>query len=155
MALLRKCSRRGCMELADDGYKYCSVHKDFEFQRYKEYKRSRKNDKDYKKVNDFYNTKEWTRLRDLMRSEYMGMCVICWAKDKIEMLHSIHHIEEVRDNFDRRLDATNLIALCSSCHKRVHDEYKKGIPQKKNMQKILFGLIRKFAEEFGRNTGEV
>ncbi|CUN87306.1 HNH endonuclease signature motif containing protein [Clostridium disporicum] len=155
MAILYKCRRRGCMKLAEEDSKYCSLHKDIELQRYKEYKRNKRNDKEYKKVNDFYNTKEWTRLRDLMRSEYLGMCVVCWAKDKIEMLHTIHHVEEVRDNFDRRLDASNLIGLCSSCHKRVHDEYKKGVQQKKNMQKILFGLIRKFGEEFKRNTGGV
>lgn len=150
MAILRKCSRRGCMKITKDGSKYCELHKDFELERYKEYKRRKKNDKDYNKANNFYCSDSWIRLRDLMRSEYLGMCVVCWAKNRHRELHTIHHIEELKDNFERRLDASNLIAVCSSCHKRIHDEYNKGTMQKKNMQKILFGLIRKFVEEFER-----
>lgn len=149
MAILHKCSRRGCINLTE-GDRYCKLHQDVELERYQEYKRRKKNDEDYKKSNDFYNSKAWIKLRDLMRSKYLGMCIVCWAKGKIVDLYTIHHIEELKDNFNRGLDEENLIALCSSCHKKVHDEYLKGKTNKLNMQKILFGLIKKFKEELGR-----
>lgn len=149
MAILHKCSRRGCSNLTH-GDKYCKLHKDTELERFKDYKRRKKNDEDYNRANDFYNSKAWRKLRDLMRSKYLGMCIVCWAKGKVRELYTIHHIEELKDNFGRALAEDNLIGVCSSCHKRIHDEYLKGKTDKLNMQKILFGLIKKFKEELGR-----
>lgn len=149
IAILHKCSRRGCSKLTQ-GDKYCKLHKDTEQERYKEYKMRKKNDEEYKKANDFYNKDSWIRLRNYMRNKYLGLCIVCWAKGKTVDLYTIHHVEELRDKFDRGLDASNLIAVCSSCHKRIHDEYLKGTQEKMNMQKILFGLVKKFEEELGR-----
>lgn len=32
---------------------------------------------------------------------------------------SVHHIQKIDDAPDRKLDTTNVIALCDECHKRA------------------------------------
>lgn len=75
--LLHKCRKRGCNRIINGDEIYCDKHKGEELLRYRDYKKRKGNDEEYKKRNDFYNSKEWTRLRDYIRRKYFGMCVVC------------------------------------------------------------------------------
>lgn len=149
MALLKKCSRQGCNKILDDGVKYCDRHQiEFEKEQKKRNKEYRQNREDGRE-NKFYSTDNWIRLRDTARVRFKGLCLICYFKDKIEPLYTIHHIVEVKEDWDCRLDIDNLIAVCQHHHRKIHDEYDKSYKDKKKMQKILFSLLEKFEDELG------
>lgn len=69
----------------------------------------------------FYNSSEWRKLRALKFANANGLCERCYANGKIVPAKEIHHIEPIEDNWDRRLDYDNLMALCSSCHNEIHN----------------------------------
>ena len=56
---------------------------------------------------------DWHVLRD--RFMELNPSCACGKPSRI-----VHHIEHVRANPARRLDPSNLIALCWSCHERTH-----------------------------------
>lgn len=73
-----------------------------------------------KKLDAFYNSKEWKKTREycLMRDKYL--CRICRVKPA-EVVHHIKHLTE--DNVDDltvSLNPDNLISLCSACHFEEH-----------------------------------
>lgn len=64
--------------------------------------------------------KDWVKLRKahLISSPF---CVPC-SQDfgKLTEASSVHHIVYVRDDDKRRLDPTNCMSICRSCHSRLH-----------------------------------
>lgn len=149
MPVFHKCSRRGCTKILPEGTKYCDMHIKEKFKeekiRNKKYKQSLKDSRE----NKFYSTDKWIRLRDTIRIKCLGLCLICYFKGRYEDLYTIHHIEDIKDNWDRRLDNKNLIGLCQHHHIQVHKEYDKSKLDKAKMQKLLFSLLEKFKEEYG------
>lgn len=73
------------------------------------------------KIQKFYNSKEWRKMRDKMMAKCNGLCQICWALGKLKNATSVHHIVKLRVDFNKRLDEDNLICVCDSCH-RVLEE---------------------------------
>ncbi|WP_315112933.1 HNH endonuclease [Clostridium intestinale] len=150
----KKCSKQGCNKLVDYGVKYCiKHHEEFELQekeRYKEYSYKRRQDKEQKKYQAFYCSKVWIELAEYIRKKYSGMCVVCYLKEsRIIDVEAVHHIKELNECWELRLNKENLISLCERCHRRVHVEYLKNIDKKKKMQDILFNLIEIWNKEFG------
>lgn len=76
--------------------------------RRKQYDKSRRFDP----FHAFYNSKEWRSLRARFIRAY-PVCVHCG-----HMANQVDHIHPIRQNWDRRLDLTNLQPLCQSCHSR-------------------------------------
>lgn len=87
------------------------------------------------KYKQFYNSKEWKqkRLQILTRDNFE--CQDCRAKllsadksgielerseAKINRAEQVHHIIELKDNFDLALCDDNLISLCIDCHNKRH-----------------------------------
>ena len=133
---------------------YCEYHQakwDKENkERYKEYQNRRRKDKGQKKYQDFYNSKHWKRLRDVIVNKYYGIDILEYYRTgRIIQGERVHHIVELSENYNRRLDISNLIYLTEQNHRRVHEEYLKGSKEKKQMQDILFELVEKFNSEFG------
>lgn len=92
-------------------------------------------DKEKKK---FYNSKKWKtkRIEILARDKYE--CQDCIARLKaakennielkgndrlIRRAEEVHHIKELEERFDLRLDDDNLISLCVQCHNIRHGRY--------------------------------
>lgn len=111
---------------------------------YKEYKKCRQ-DKDRQA---FYSSSVWIRLRDLVYCKFFGMCIVCLYKGAIVNATTVHHVIPTQDDNSRWLDESNLICVCSSCHKLTHFEYIKSEDSKKRMQDILFRLIKRFEKEY-------
>ncbi|WP_408734794.1 HNH endonuclease [Gluconobacter morbifer] len=44
------------------------------------------------------------------------LCHDCRREQLLTPATEVHHIQKLRDAPDRRLDATNCMALCHSCH---------------------------------------
>ena len=154
IALLKQCSWHGCTKIVDDGVKYCAYHTNKydkeQKERYKEYSNRRRHDEEQKKYQDFYSSKAWKRVRQVVMSDYYGLDIIEYYRaGKIIQGERVHHIICLEDDWNSRLDLSNLIYLTEKNHRIVHSEYDKGEREKKKMQALLFGLLEKFNNEFG------
>ena len=74
----------------------------------------------HEKFDKFYQSKEWQLLRNQKWVASEGLCEMCRAKGIIREAKEIHHIEPITENWNKRLDYDNLIALCSDCHNQQH-----------------------------------
>lgn len=108
-------------------------------QGYKDYKSKRTDIKEQK----FYSSgnKEWTLTKEAVKSRDKGLCLICDSKDREGFVDEVHHIVELKEDWSRRLDMTNLICLCKRCHFYVHKKYKQSAKDKSEMQQKLRALI--------------
>jgi len=138
MALKKICP--GCGKLIDYSIKYCNEcadkYREKNKIRHKEYKANRTDKKEQK----FYISKEWLVTRETIKARDKGLCKLCLSKGNIKYMNTVHHIEELKDCWDKRLDPRNLISLCESCHQEVHNQYKMN---KLGLQNILKNLIER------------
>lgn len=144
--LYEKCKHPLCDTLVPQGYRYCGEHKDYDKDKYKEYKRERKDIKEQR----FYSSHEWIRVRDLVSAKFNYLCINCLInKEEIVFKDNVHHIEELKEDWNKRLDEDNLIPLCDECHKKVHLEYLKGEKFKIKEQLRLIELKERYKDKFG------
>jgi 5-methylcytosine-specific restriction endonuclease McrA len=153
MAILKQCSWHGCTKIVADGISYCDYHANKydkkQKERYKEYSNRRRLDAEQKKYQDFYSSDDWKRVRQAVISDYLGMDILEYYRTgRIVEGERIHHIIELSEDFNCRLDVGNLIYLTEQNHRRVHVEYDKSDKDKEKMQKMLFELLDKFYKEF-------
>lgn len=153
MPLKKLCSWRGCNKICNLEDKYCNYHKDKfnkqERERYKEYSKRRREDKEQKKYQDFYNSSDWKRIRDAIISSFNGIDIVEYYRTgKVVQGERVHHIIELDDDWNCRVDINNLIYLTEQNHRRIHAEYNKGEREKKQMQHVLFALLERWNKEF-------
>ncbi|MCR6515815.1 hypothetical protein M4I33_13140 [Clostridium sp. LY3-2] len=149
--LLKLCSYHGCKKIVKDGVSYCEYHsKKYNLEqkkRYKEYKNRRMHNEEQKRFQSFYNSDAWRRLRDVAAKSTLCIDVIEYYKyNKIVQGERVHHIVELSDDYNMRLNIDNLIYLTEKNHRIVHREYNKG--NKVKMQELLLNLKLKFIEEY-------
>lgn len=133
------CKYRGCNQLINKKDIYCEEHKDEGIRDHNSY-RIRRKDKEEQK---FYKSKEWIRERDKAKERDIGLCQICLHNKRFTKSDVVHHIVEITEDEDGRLEQYNLISLCNSCHKLVHGSYKRGKVTKKETQNKLKEIINK------------
>ncbi|BDR84888.1 HNH endonuclease [Clostridium tetani] len=92
-----------------------------------------------KRSTEFYHSKPWLIVREQIRQRDNGLCKLCLRNKKIRSMDMVHHIEELREKYNKRLGKDNLICLCNKCHNAVHAEYSNG--NKASMQEELRRLI--------------
>jgi 5-methylcytosine-specific restriction enzyme A len=74
----------------------------------------------------FYKSLEWKRVRARVL-EYSPLCTKCKDKGILTLATDVHHVEALRKNWERRIDVSNLEAICKPCHNRErHKEKGKG-----------------------------
>ena len=153
MAIYKQCSWHRCTKIFEDGIKYCDYNaKKFDKEnkdRYKEYSARRRRDEEQKKYQDFYSSKEWLAIRKASIAECLGIDILEYYRiGKIIEGSRVHHIVELDEDWNCRLDVGNLIYLTEQNHRRVHSEYDKGDKEKKVMQRLLLELLDRFNKEF-------
>lgn len=111
---LKPCKLRGCHNLTRDKNGYCEEHKDMSSS--KEYNRQRLD----RREQSFYNSGAWKKVRGLRLSMDNGLCQHCLREKKVSVADTVHHIQPIKSNWDKRLDIDNLISLCFKCHNKVH-----------------------------------
>lgn len=149
LGLLKQCSYHGCTKILKDGLRFCEYHQkkyDIEARaRFKQYSLMKRDDIE----NGFYNSNEWVNIRDNVMAMYFNIDILeYYSTGLIVPATHLHHIVEVKEEWNRRLDIDNLIPLTYANHRRVHSYYNKGIKERKQMQKTLFSLLDKFTIEF-------
>lgn len=75
-------------------------------------------------IRAFRNGKDWQIKRKEIKDRDVHMCQCCvrkmfeWCFKRYNYIDvSVHHIEKLIDRWDLRLDNSNLISLCSLCHR--------------------------------------
>jgi len=90
-------------------------------------------------INKFRWSRKWREKREQIVERDNYLCQVCKANGRYtyERLE-VHHITPLEEDFDRRLDEDNLIALCEEHHEKAESgEIKK---------EYLYSILR---EEYG------
>ena len=74
----------------------------------------------HEKYAEFYNSAEWKNLRNQKFFDADGLCELCRKNGIIRSAKEIHHKIPIEEDWSKRLDYDNLIALCSDCHNQQH-----------------------------------
>lgn len=133
MPIYKRCSRCGKRILAG------TVCKCIDIARHKEYDQSRRD----AKSKAFYNSGIWIRTKDRVLS-MDGMDVYEFmTTGRIMAPDTVHHVIPLRDDWNKRLDAGNLMSLSAETHGRIEREYAKD---KAGMIRKLQKMLKDFRE---------
>lgn len=88
----------------------------------------------------FYNSKPWKVLSSQIKHQYNGMCAMCLYAGIISDSDVTHHIVEIKEDYEKRLDEDNLIPLCHACHNELDINYTE---QKKEMLREIMQYLKK------------
>ena len=72
-----------------------------------------------------------------------------YINDVISYGRTMHHIVPLKDDWNKRLEDTNLIYLTDSNHQALHDLMRKREEDKKRVVSTLQGLVLRFRQEMG------
>lgn len=150
MSLKKLCGRSGCNLIIDYGQTYCDKHqKEFDErqkQRHSEYKRQRED----KREQAFYCSEAWMKTKDYVKTKYKGLCIWSYHIDnKIIFCDVVHHIVELKEDWELKLNEDNLIPLSKSIHQEVHSVMRQN--KREEVQKILRELKEKWKGEINDN----
>ncbi|MDU1822392.1 HNH endonuclease [Clostridium sp.] len=149
MPIKKLCSYSGCNVLVDYGTKYCYKHRTKDKERYKDYRRSRLQDKEEKARQEFYNSTEWKNMRDLVIKKCFGIDIVEYYKTgQIIMGYTVHHIIELKEDWEKRLDINNLIYLSQENHVKIHKMMERSKEDKDKVIEMLLELKARFEQEF-------
>lgn len=121
------CNHPGCMTLIPYDQRYCEKHeyrKPIDQADSKE--RHRINKATYRrritskhegKYQRFYRSAAWKKLSHHWLMMH-PLCVACEARGIYRKGDLVDHITELRDDWSKRLDPSNLQTLCYACHNR-------------------------------------
>lgn len=116
------------------------------YSRHALYNKTRRNDK----AAAFYISKEWKALRSLIIRAYNNIDIYAfYTMHEIFTCQQVHHIVEVEEDWERRLDPMNLIPLHGSTHSVISALYKKDEKTKKETQNKLKVIIEMHFEGAG------
>ncbi|WP_432408548.1 hypothetical protein [Wukongibacter sp. M2B1] len=148
MPLKRLCPK--CQRVIDYNLKYClrcqKIIDEIKKKRQKEYDRHIRYSKANKMYARFYKTKEWIVTRATVLNYYNSIDLFSYyIENKIEHADTVHHIEEIKDNWDKRLEFINLFPLTANNHNKIHKLY---LRDKAGTQELLKKLLEKFKKDF-------
>lgn len=141
----RPCSKPGCSNLTTG--RYCEEHQvEAERERVESNRFYDKHIRD-KRAEAFYKSRAWVRTREYVLDKYNHIDLYdYYINQRIARANTVHHILELNEDWDRRLDIGNLFPLSSANHNVIDGLYRKN---KKAAQKLLFQLIEKWEAEKG------
>jgi 5-methylcytosine-specific restriction endonuclease McrA len=148
------CPYLGCKEVIDINKQYCDKHQPLYEAKKAESIRQRniKYDKTVrlvrdKQYHDFYLSNEWEQLKVFINRKYKGLCLYSYLIDKqIVQADIIHHIVEIKEDWELRLSIANLIPLSNRVHNRIHLMYKDN---REEAQAFLRRLLNQWKAEIG------
>lgn len=123
MAIKKYCSR--CNKLIDKTMgSYCeSCNDKVNYEKQRAYNKKRYSNEDEKKYQRFYNSSVWKRVKGLRLMLDNGLCQECLKKGILTKATTVHHKEELKQEWGKRLDLDNLESLCHNCHNNKHNRF--------------------------------
>ena len=95
-----------------------------------------------KKLDDFYHSGEWELTRKEVLLLDKGIDVYLYMiSGQVVLADMIHHIEPLKDNWDRRCDIDNLFSLSHDIHSMIEAMYKKD---KQETMKLLYEMLKEY-----------
>ena len=73
-------------------------------------------------TNPFYLTPRWQRKRAAILRRDKYQCQECKRYGRMRDAKEVHHIKHLDDYPELAFDDSNLISLCSACHRKMHPE---------------------------------
>jgi 5-methylcytosine-specific restriction protein A len=125
----KPCAKPGCPNLTHG--KYCEAHAHLEAEDKAQYSKFYDRYKRDGGAQKFYQSAEWRKLRALKISQ-TPYCERCYKEGRMTPAEVVDHIVEISDDPSRRLDPSNLAALCIPCHNKKTAESKAGRNNKNN-----------------------
>ena len=71
--------------------------------------------------------------------------MICYSQGIISSVGAVHHIVELKEDWSKRIDTSNLICVCKEHHDTVHNLYLDP-REKKLLQEDLRSMIGSFGK---------
>lgn len=131
MPIYKRCG--GCGKRLPSGTK-CKCLK----ARHKEYDKYTRD----KKSTSFYNSKEWELTREAVLVLDKGIDVYLYmTAGEIVLADTVHHINPLKDNWNRRCDKDNLMSLSSDTHSMIEKMYLKD---KQGTMKMLYEILERY-----------
>ena len=106
----KPCAHHGCRELTAN--RYCDAHAKQEAKRYNRHNRNPESNKRYGRT--------WKQIRAAFLSAN-PLCVVCVRNGRLTPATLAHHKVKLSDGGTN--DWSNLQALCSECHSRLHAKH--------------------------------
>ena len=103
------CHHPGCPNLTEG--RFCEQHQKEENKRYEKYDRDPATRRRYGRA--------WKRIRDSYAKTH-PFCEECYKKGVLVPVEEVHHKLPLSEGGTH--DRDNLVALCKSCHARIHAE---------------------------------
>lgn len=73
-------------------------------------------------ANTFRTTRQWRNKAEEIKKQSKYLCNVCLAKGIYNYTQlETHHIEPIEENYERRLDDSNLICLCNEHHRLAEE----------------------------------
>ena len=103
-----------------------------------------------KRAAAFYVSRAWRIMRARILDLFDGWDIVAFYEDgELIKAEEVHHIEELEEDWDRRLDPMNLVPLAHATHTRVTAEYKRGPEAAEACKARLRGYVKKWFAEAG------
>lgn len=74
------------------------------------------------KLKAFYSSSRWQRFRLIVLNKYHWLCQL-QHEGCNTTADTVHHIVEVRTDWNKRFEVENCIPVCRSCHEKEHDRF--------------------------------
>ena len=124
----------------------CAARQTIQGSRHMEYNRIRRD----KKAAAFYVSADWRRTRAAALCLYDGMDMYAYyIQHRIATADMVHHIVEIGEDWEKRLDMANLFPLSNSNHGIISALYGRDEATKKATQEQLRSIIEKHWEDRG------
>lgn len=99
----------------------------------------------------FYNSNGWRKLREKKLSEH-PLCELCLQRGMNNPGQEVHHAIKFFDQYDDimrwllLLDYDNLVTVCDSCHKHIHQQRDKYLwpEQRQYLDNIKNNVSQKY-----------
>ena len=144
--LLHKCK---CGKLIPQGTKYCKACEEKQQgqqSRHMQYNKHRRN----KQAAEFYICAAWRKAKAEALQRFDHIDIYAYYVDHvIKGADMVHHIVPIADDWNKRLEADNLIPLSGDTHNRIEATYDRSTADKKAMQQLLYKLIKRYQSESG------
>lgn len=73
-------------------------------------------------ITAFRSSRAWQKKRDAIKTRDKSLCLYCASKGRyIFKGLSVHHIQPIYKKWNLRLEDSNLITLCRTCHELAED----------------------------------
>lgn len=136
--LLKTCR---CGKVIPQSMKMCEECEQRQQSRHMEYNNTRRD----KKAAEFYISKEWRAIRPVIMSVfgYVDIYALYVKNELVTLKESdpIHHIVELEEGWEQRLNPFNLVPLSHDTHNKITALYKQSKESMRATQKQLRSLI--------------